>query len=243
MSATGMPADVWKRCADFVKGEMEGFIENCVTPLVTYTEVVRDSDGEVAGFGEAVGSGSYLTRSGSTYLLTNEHVITKALEAGRVAYLPAATAVNRRYRVLERSQIHTNPWPVDMAIACVPLDSGDVLRPAIPFALLDEKFEPADRELLFFIGFPGSPLCQRHLRQSLPDIFVPMGGHGRGPAVGRTPSLDSHPQHGRLCGGGASAAMGGAGRSPPCVQTQMLYLRHGITVLIHDCHAGESRHS
>ena len=150
----------WKQCCDFVHAEMIGFVERFVTPL---------TKGFEQSFGQALGTGNYLTLLDGTFLITNEHVISEGRE-GAIVHQP--TGSGGEYVALDDSQIHTSPWPIDVAFARVASSGEHAPRASVPVALFDERYQAADGELLFFIGYPGStsvrdePVSDKTLRKS-----------------------------------------------------------------------------
>lgn len=136
--------DVWKQCCDFVHAEMAGFVEKFVTPL---------TKGYEPGFGQALGTGSYITLLDGTFLITNNHVIREGRD-GHIAHQP--TGSGGEYVALDNSQIYTNSWPIDVALARVASNDEHGPRASIPAALFDERYQAIDGEMLFFIGYPGS---------------------------------------------------------------------------------------
>jgi hypothetical protein len=90
------------------------------------------------------------------YLLTNEHVVREGTD-GDLAHLPGPTDDYVRCP----TDVKADPWPVDIAIMRLKNRREGSVHDQIPAVWLDQNFAPAEHELLFWLGFPGST-AKRH---------------------------------------------------------------------------------
>lgn len=135
------------------------------------TPIVREA---VSGQVQSHGSGSYLTLHGANYLLTNEHVITDA-NGDRIFHLPGPT--DDFFPLAET--IYQDPWPVDAALARMGMEWTGTGKSSINSTLFDHAFSAVDKELLFFLGYPGSTAPRTAIGASSAEIRHSMFGYIR----------------------------------------------------------------
>lgn len=134
----------WEAMCAEVRDEMAKFVGRFTTPISEVVDV---------GAGLAWGTGNYiqLGKARDTYILTNEHVASRAAVAV-LAHLPSPG--------LEYEAIHHEPvceaQPYDLAIAKVKGDRLGAGRSSINAIHMDTHFAPVDGELLFWLGYPGT---------------------------------------------------------------------------------------
>jgi Protein of unknown function (DUF2934) len=134
-----------------------------IGPTVSSLSVSEDGQS-----GMALGSGTYLNLRGAPYLVTAEHVVAEARN-GIISHLP----VPGGYYVALTNQFQRSVWPIDMAMTRVPSSHFAASnKQALNAQCFDDRFQPVDKEVLFFIGFPGSsasrhePLTESRIRKS-----------------------------------------------------------------------------
>ena len=148
----------WQEISVSVRDRMAAHVWPFVTPLSRSVSETR---------GLALGTGNYLLLRGSTYVLTNEHVIKKGAGAP-MGHLPGPTDDYVACRDVFRSA----GWPLDLALMRLGDEWRDATKSTIPATRLDESFSPVQRELLFWLGFPGStatrhePVTKHNIRYS-----------------------------------------------------------------------------
>lgn len=148
----------WSAICGKVCDEMAVHVHRFVTPI---------SLSFGAGRGQALGTGAYLALGQVPYLLTNEHVVTEG-EYGELAHLPGPTDDYIRCP----SGRKTEGWPIDLALVRLDCPPSVASRGQISAEMLDSSFAPAECELLFWLGFPGStakrhePLTEANTRYS-----------------------------------------------------------------------------
>lgn len=153
-----------------IRDEMAKFLWPTVTPL---------SCAALDDRGFALGTGNYVLIDGDFAIITNEHVIVEA-ESRHIGHLPGPSDDY----VGCGPKFITDPWPIDLAIAQVGGKGPSADRRAITEDEFCTRFAPADDELLFFLGFPGStatrrePVTQSNIRYSwfgkLESVGVPI---------------------------------------------------------------------
>lgn len=136
----------WERVSAKLTIEMKSFVEPFATPISMSQEY---------GSGVAWGSGAYMIDGeGLAWLLTADHVYTDVPEGGVLAHLPV---VGDEYVKVLVSPLRA-PQPVDAAAFLVPpfpnIPHPDHNR-LLPTNFFDKTFDVADREVLFWLGFPG----------------------------------------------------------------------------------------
>jgi len=145
---------------------------NAVKPTVSPLSVSEDLNS-----GSALGTGSYFAFRGTPYLITAEHVVADARGA-TIAHLP----VPDDYYEAFTNPFRRSSWPVDVAV--IRLSTWPTqfsARQALNTSCFDTCYKPAIRELLFWIGFPGStagrhePLTELRIRRSLFGVLPSSG--------------------------------------------------------------------
>lgn len=132
----------WNEICRSVTDEMAKYVSKVVTPISLSDDLVR---------GQALATGNYMKFRGVPYLLTNEHVVDQA--AGQhLAHLPGPTDDY----ILCNNPIQTIDWPADIALLRLVVEPNGYTPEVVPASRLDTRFSPADSELLFWLGFPGS---------------------------------------------------------------------------------------
>ena len=139
-----MNQDVWAElCADVTR-RMSDHVANFVTPL---------SMSEAHGSGVSWGSGTYVQGAQHVWVLTAGHVVVKVPASGRLAHLPVPDG--------EYNSAFGSPevklGEEDVAALPVSPCSKFLLAPArvLPQSAIGQRYEAAEEELLFWIGFPG----------------------------------------------------------------------------------------
>jgi len=125
---------------------MIDLVEESLTPLS-----LSFSDGK----GEALATGSYLELGATIYLVTNDHVFHEAT-GGHLGHLPKG-----RGEFVGVPSAIALPWPVELALAPVDAHGPNAPRDALLPEFLDTSYGPAQGELLFFVGYPGSKALRR----------------------------------------------------------------------------------
>lgn len=150
----------WDQICSAVRDEMSGHAYQFATPL-SFTEDLQ--------FGRALGTGNYIEFNKTTYLMTNDHVVTEAL-GGHMAHLPGPTTDYTGCG----NPIMATGWPYDIALTRVGELSGHrgVLKPSH----FDQSFSPVEYELLFWLGYPGSK-AGRHEGVTIHNIRHTWFGH------------------------------------------------------------------
>lgn len=136
-----MTTKEWHQHCDRVKSEISQYIHQFITPI---------SMSPTPGHGVAWGTGNYIRSGDSTYLLTNKHVIADTPAGARLAHIPGPSD---DYVALVEKPVAAG-WPIDAGIYNLGNLPRDV-RQQIPSSLLDLKFSPVDKELVFWMGYPG----------------------------------------------------------------------------------------
>jgi hypothetical protein len=153
-------------CAD-VRDEMRVFVSQFMTPISASPDM---------RYGWAEGTGNYVRLLGSSVLVTNEHV-ARIRRQRHLAHLPI-WGENYRECVNFMSD---EKWPVDAAVMRLDSDVAGPNRAVLSSSKLGKAFSPADGELLFWIGFPGStagrhdPITETNLRKSVFDVLHTVG--------------------------------------------------------------------
>jgi hypothetical protein len=148
----------WDALCAAVRDEMAEYVCPFVTPISQSDDLLR---------GVAWGTGNYLSLRGVPCLLTNEHVVADAV-GSHLAHLPGPTDDY----VLCNTPIFTDRWPVDAAVTRLQQNPAGPQRDMISVAHFDREFSPAESELLFWLGFPGStafrgePLTKQNIHYS-----------------------------------------------------------------------------
>lgn len=133
-------------CTD-IKDQMGQFVWPHVTPLSVAVSENR---------GIALGTGNYVTLHSGTYVLTNCHVLQEA-KGSRVGHLPGPTD---DYLRLEH-HYQLEDWPVDLALTRVGNEWKRATAKSLQSSHFDDRYSPVPKELLFFLGFPGSTATRR----------------------------------------------------------------------------------
>lgn len=98
-----------------------------------------------------LGTGTYISLRGKTYVLTNEHV-ARFMESSGIAHYPRHN--DYAHRLTNAFIAMTSP--VDAALSRIDDASWKATtKEALAAERLDRKHEPVERELLFIHGFPG----------------------------------------------------------------------------------------
>lgn len=132
----------WDELCAAVRDEMAARVWPLVTPI---------SLSEDLHHGWAHGTGNYLNIRGAPYLLTNEHVVAQAVGL-HLAHLPGPTDDY----VLCNTPVLADPWPIDVALTRLPQTPSGAGRDLLTTSFMDLRFSPAEHEVLFWLGFPGS---------------------------------------------------------------------------------------
>ncbi len=168
-----------------VRDKMRAFVARFVTPISASDDLQN---------GTALGTGNYVRLGRSSYLLTNAHVAQKRAYNYHLAHLPIW---NDHYRPIA-NPLAAEHWPIDVAIARLESDPPSSGRSVLPSNRLARHFAPVDREMLFWLGYPGSmagrhdPVTASNARRSLFGLL-----HVPGVPVltvaweGQTPSLQA----------------------------------------------------
>ncbi len=136
----------WDQLCFMVRDQMTAFVAPSVTPI-------SRSDDKEKGF--ALGTGTYLCLpSGVTVLLTNEHVGRKAKTA-HLSHLPVSGS---HYELLPVFKVRSPPE--DLAVCSILSARLEVKRRALSMNSLDTCFDPADKELFYWLGFPGTKVSR-----------------------------------------------------------------------------------
>lgn len=162
-----MTRDEWNAMCVHVRDEMREFAAKFVTPISASPDMQ---------YGWSEGTGNYVRLFESAFLVTNEHVA----RAGRKHHLAHLPVWNDNFREC------TNPmaierWPVDTAITRLGNNVAGPNRAVMPTSKIARVFAPADGELLFWIGYPGStagrhdPVTLFNLRKSIFGILPTVG--------------------------------------------------------------------
>ena len=135
-----------------VRDRMAHFVTPSVTPISAVTGI---------GSGEALGTGNYLLIGGVPHIVTANHVVVQA--AGRtMAHMGGPTDDF----IAIRSPFIQEPRPIDLAFAADhAFPSIPRLRQALAPEYLDERYQPVEHELLFFLGFKGTTAGRDELVQ------------------------------------------------------------------------------
>lgn len=137
-----MTVEEWwtERCLE-VRDQMAAHVYPRTCPISAF---------EQTGRGFVWGTGNYVQLTGATHLLTNAHVFEDA-DGRTLGHLPVP---GRDFVSIPHANLAT--WPIDAGLArldpACPLSPGAVVTPAE----FDQSFAPADGELLFWLGYPGS---------------------------------------------------------------------------------------
>ncbi|MAI41392.1 MAG: hypothetical protein CMP95_02940 [Gammaproteobacteria bacterium] len=131
-----------------VKEQMAQFARQFVTPI-------SQSDSTEYGWAGGTGSYAWLGDSLGTHLLTNNHVIVNS-DAPLISHLPRP---NHEF-VLVHSSFHSWPEPIDFACAPIALEILADEKDCLCLDQFDKIYDPVDRELLFFLGYPGTSLSR-----------------------------------------------------------------------------------
>ena len=142
-----MTKEEWHRICCYVRDQMTTH----VWPSVT--SISESPDGSRA---MVWGTGNYVVLRQAIYLLTADHVVGCAV-GSHLAHLPGPTDDY----VACYNAFLTGPWPLDIALMRLGNEWNRTTRTAIPASRFAYRYEPADEELLFWLGFPGST-ARRH---------------------------------------------------------------------------------
>jgi hypothetical protein len=134
--------DEWERVSCQVRDQMAKHV------WPTVTSISQTDDGSR---GASWGTGNYVWLRDAPYLLTNAHVVEDAV-GSHLAHLPGPTDDY----VGCYNAFLADPWPIDTALMRLGDEWSRTTRAAIPASNLANRYEPAQHELLFWIGFPGS---------------------------------------------------------------------------------------
>ena len=150
-----MDEEKWKRECTEVVNAMKAHVIPFVTPIARATETQPgDAPGTTTITGAALlGTGNFVCHNGRVVVLTNEHVAVHA----RTERLMYKLHGSENYHLF-RKDFLTIPYPTDAAISEVDqLVWSQQSREAraVPTALVTDRHNPVDRELLFVFGFSG----------------------------------------------------------------------------------------
>jgi Protein of unknown function (DUF2934) len=138
----GLPQEKFEEICKDVLDRMVQHVGDFVTPISLATDEDR---------GIAWGTGNYVQLGKHVALMTNAHIYEDA-HGEPLCHLPGPT--NQYVHCCHHFQIAG--LPLDLAIMRLGQECKDSNKAMVPAWQLGERFEPADSELLFLLGFPGS---------------------------------------------------------------------------------------
>jgi hypothetical protein len=155
-----MTKEEWDAIGCYVANQMANHVNDYIASI---SLEVSSNEGKL------LGSGIYLQLCGQPYLITNEHVAREGQNG------------NLGHSLTRGDYIHriNNPFqcikePIDTAITRIDKDhfvKGE--QKAVPSFRVKTKFEPAQHDLLFILGFPGEKSRMSALAQGLISGAVP----------------------------------------------------------------------
>jgi len=141
-----MSIQEWEQNNFRVRDAMAEFVWPMTCPMAAFDRYGR---------GYAWATGNFVQLRNAIYLLTNAHVFSQASDQ-TIAYLPSSEG---DYVAISRADLA--PWPTDLGLSRLDLTAAPSPSTFVEPHQFDCKYAPAESELLFWVGYPGST-AERH---------------------------------------------------------------------------------
>lgn len=149
MDLSTLTAKRWAFIGDQIAKEMEDFVRRFITPI---SREVED------GWGELVGSGSYVQSGNECFGVTNEHVLRDLKGKLGGHHLLESIGGDTQTTVVKICRpFATISQPVDTAVFRVSeaWNARKGKSEAIPITKFSDRHDPVNREVMFLFGYPG----------------------------------------------------------------------------------------